>query len=78
MGEGIQGFYGTRLSTIILVKRDGSVVFRERDVWKITNQGGRDDVGNGLAGPGQSGFNGAAPVLGDPKEDRELAFRLYL
>lgn len=27
--------YGTRLSTILLVKRDGSVLFIERDLWKI-------------------------------------------
>lgn len=26
--------YGTRLSTVILVRRDGSVLFIERDVWK--------------------------------------------
>lgn len=28
-------FYGTRLSTVILVRRDGSVVFRERDIWSL-------------------------------------------
>ncbi len=29
--------YGTRLSTVILVKRDGSVLFIERDVWKLVD-----------------------------------------
>jgi uncharacterized protein with NRDE domain len=28
-------YYGTRLATVILVKRDGSVTFVERDVWKL-------------------------------------------
>jgi len=32
--------YGTRLSTVILVRRDGKVLFMERDVWK-TDEGGK-------------------------------------
>ncbi|TFK34760.1 NRDE protein-domain-containing protein [Crucibulum laeve] len=28
-------FYGTRLSTVILVRRDGEVLFIERDIWKL-------------------------------------------
>jgi hypothetical protein len=30
-------YYGTRLSTILLVKKDGSVVFIERDIWKLVD-----------------------------------------
>jgi len=32
--------YGTRLSTVILVQRDGKVLFVERDVWKM-DEGGK-------------------------------------
>lgn len=28
-------FYGTRLSTVVLVRRDGAVSFHERDVWML-------------------------------------------
>ncbi|EKM52111.1 uncharacterized protein PHACADRAFT_128288 [Phanerochaete carnosa HHB-10118-sp] len=31
--------YGTRLSTIILVRRDGSVSFYERDIWVLDERG---------------------------------------
>lgn len=31
--------YGTRLSTVILVRRDGSVLFIERDIWKLDSEG---------------------------------------
>lgn len=29
--------YGTRLSTVILVKRNGEVTFIERDIWKMVD-----------------------------------------
>jgi len=32
-------YYGTRLSTVVLVKRDGSVLFIERDIWKLDKSG---------------------------------------
>ncbi|KAG1727163.1 NRDE protein-domain-containing protein [Suillus paluster] len=32
-----QEFYGTRLSTVILVKRNGEVLFIERDIWKFVD-----------------------------------------
>lgn len=28
-------FYGTRLSTVILIRRDGNVTFIERDIWCV-------------------------------------------
>ncbi|KAG8214389.1 NRDE protein-domain-containing protein [Butyriboletus roseoflavus] len=31
--------YGTRLSTVVLVKRSGEVFFTERDRWKLNDQG---------------------------------------
>ena len=31
--------YGTRLSTVILVRRDGQAVFVERDIWKLGSDG---------------------------------------
>ncbi|KAG1768534.1 NRDE protein-domain-containing protein [Suillus occidentalis] len=34
---GSEGFYGTRLATVILVKRTGQVRFIERDRWKLDN-----------------------------------------
>ncbi|EJC98954.1 uncharacterized protein FOMMEDRAFT_95305, partial [Fomitiporia mediterranea MF3/22] len=37
-------FYGTRLSTVLLVRRDGRVLFIERDVWRL------DDEGNAVRG----------------------------
>lgn len=33
-------FYGTRLSTVILVRRDGQVRFLERDIWMLDKDGG--------------------------------------
>ncbi|PCH39817.1 DUF833-domain-containing protein [Wolfiporia cocos MD-104 SS10] len=36
----IQEFYGTRLSTIILMHRDGNVLFIERDIWMSSSDGG--------------------------------------
>ena len=35
LDAGPNGWYGTRLSTIVLVRKDGSVVFRERDIWTL-------------------------------------------
>ena len=31
--------YGTRLSTVLLVRRDGHVLFIERDIWRLDNEG---------------------------------------
>lgn len=35
----VHEYYGTRLSTVILVRRDGQVLFAERDVWKLSPEG---------------------------------------
>lgn len=32
-------YYGTRLSTAVLIKRSGEVLFTERDRWTLTAQG---------------------------------------
>lgn len=32
-GGADRDYYGTRLSTVILVRRNGSVLFIERDIW---------------------------------------------
>lgn len=70
IGAGIKGFYATRLSTVILVRKDGSVLYRERDVWKLTEPAlAASDPGSGSAAP--------VPEAGDPKEDRTLGFQLY-
>ena len=37
-------YYGTRLATIILIRRDGQVLFRERDIWQL------DSTGNAVRG----------------------------
>ncbi len=39
IGAGLNGWYGTRLSTIVLIRKDGSVVFRERDIWTLNATG---------------------------------------
>lgn len=31
------GYYATRLSTVVLIRRDGQVLFIERDVWKLVD-----------------------------------------
>jgi len=31
----VPSFYGTRLSTILLVKKSGEVLFIERDIWGL-------------------------------------------
>ncbi|KAI0357579.1 DUF833-domain-containing protein [Trametes cingulata] len=49
--EGFPNYYGTRLSTVILIRRDGSALFIERDIWTLDDNGrvakgdpGRDRV----------------------------------
>ncbi|KXN84332.1 hypothetical protein AN958_12747 [Leucoagaricus sp. SymC.cos] len=37
--SGYEHYYGTRLSTVLLIRRDGSVLFIERDIWRL----GKDD-----------------------------------
>lgn len=34
MPEGTEA-YGTRLSTVILIRKDGNILFIERDIWKV-------------------------------------------
>lgn len=36
---GYEYHYGTRLSTVLLIRRDGSVLFIERDVWRLGKDG---------------------------------------
>ena len=36
---GIHIIAGTRVSTVLLVRRDGQVLFVERDVWKLDDKG---------------------------------------
>ncbi|KAI0667700.1 DUF833-domain-containing protein [Trametes maxima] len=49
--EAPYNYYGTRLSTVILIRRDGTALFIERDVWTLDDEGriakgdpGRDRV----------------------------------
>lgn len=63
--------YGTRLASVVLVRRDGSVLFVERDMWEL----GRDhDGGEGGAGgtPGEA----PRPRRADPARQRVFRFRL--
>jgi uncharacterized protein with NRDE domain len=39
LGAGLSGWYGTRLSTLILIRKDGNVLFRERDIWTLSATG---------------------------------------
>lgn len=39
LGTGLGGWYGTRLSTLVLIRKDGSVLFRERDIWTLDATG---------------------------------------
>ncbi|KAI0770070.1 NRDE protein-domain-containing protein [Fomes fomentarius] len=42
-------FYGTRLSTVILIRRDGNVTFIERDIWSVDEATGgvvKSDLGH--------------------------------
>lgn len=32
-------YYGTRLSTVLLVRKDGEVLFIERDMWELGSDG---------------------------------------
>jgi len=32
-------FYGTRLATVLLIRRDGRVLFVERDIWQLDSNG---------------------------------------
>lgn len=65
--ESIAKFYATRLSTVLLVRKDGRVVFIERDVWKNGPSRTADDE------PGQG------PVLNDDSSsDRRFTFQMQL
>jgi len=35
----LPGHYGTRLSTVLLVRKNGQVLFIERDIWKLGDAG---------------------------------------
>lgn len=61
-------FYGTRLATVLLVGRDGRVLFVERDIWKL---GGSEGEGKGSQQEQQD-----SPTRGDPRAQR--VFRFYL
>ncbi|KAL7279819.1 hypothetical protein ACG7TL_006226 [Trametes sanguinea] len=37
--EPCPNYYGTRLSTVILIRRDGTALFIERDVWTLDDKG---------------------------------------
>ncbi|KAG8925611.1 hypothetical protein FRC02_009541 [Tulasnella sp. 418] len=39
-------YYGTRLSTVILITRKGEVLFVERDIWKLDVDGGQPVMGS--------------------------------
>ncbi len=32
-------YYGTRLSTVLLIRKDGRVLFVERDIWQLDSDG---------------------------------------
>jgi len=36
-GNDVPAYYGTRLSTVLLVRKDGNVLFIERDIWVLVN-----------------------------------------
>jgi len=37
--DGQNTYYGTRLTTVLLVRRDGQVLFFERDIWELGPDG---------------------------------------
>ncbi|KAJ3574137.1 hypothetical protein NP233_g1961 [Leucocoprinus birnbaumii] len=39
LAPGSEHYYGTRLSTVLLVRRDDSVLFVERDIWRLGKDG---------------------------------------
>ncbi|KAF5348592.1 hypothetical protein D9756_009614 [Leucocoprinus leucothites] len=39
VAPGFEHYYGTRLSTVLLIRRDGSVLFIERDIWRLGKDG---------------------------------------
>lgn len=60
IGRGIQGWYGTRTSTVLLIRReDNSVRFHERDIWQMNKTMSEGPI---LATPGDT--------------DRRLEFQL--
>ena len=62
--------YGTRLASVVLVRRDGSVLFVERDMWELA----RDD-GDG-AGEARGEAPAPRPRRADPARQRVFRFRL--
>ncbi|CAA7262816.1 unnamed protein product [Cyclocybe aegerita] len=55
-------YYGTRLSTVLLVRKDGEAVFIERDIWQLE----KDEDGK------------ERPVRSDPPTERRFRFKLQL
>ena len=39
VSDGRSTYYGTRNSTVLLVRRDGQVLFIERDIWELGPDG---------------------------------------
>jgi len=82
--------YGTRLSTVVLIKRDGQVLFVERDVWQLSDHHQDRNADPGLDGStgGESGVrvirstarNGKelCAVRRDASSERVFRFRLQL
>ena len=71
-------WYGTRLSTVLLVHRNGNVLFIERDVWKLDDSQSKAKS----APPSKSEAEANSepkrvkPIRGDPREARVFRFRL--
>ncbi|KIY68189.1 hypothetical protein CYLTODRAFT_421859 [Cylindrobasidium torrendii FP15055 ss-10] len=68
-------WYGTRLSTVILVRKDGSVKFVEQDVFELGTEGGNDVVEGNTNGNGQA-KEAKRPCLAGSSSRRMFEFNI--
>lgn len=71
-------FYGTRLSTVLLVAKDGRVRFVERDVWTLASNKlpvNKDHTANEDENENEEDEDEVV-IRGDPRAQREYSFYL--
>lgn len=76
-------YYGTRLSTVVLIRRDGNATFIERDIWALESQpqeqrasgsGSDSQWDSGADGRG-TGTGGEGPGTPKPVDKRDSGGR---
>lgn len=62
--------YGTRLSTVVLIKRDGQVLFVERDIWQLGDRHQDRDADPDV--DGSTGESGVGVIRSTSQTGKEI------